>query len=105
VRKRRTLDRRAAVLRELDESGLSMAEFCRQRKLAYGTVAGWRKKLRRQRTSFVEVEIANDNGSSPLSSAARPRDRALCAELFLPGGTVLRVFGQHPGEVAQEDRV
>lgn len=105
MRKRRTLDRRAAVLRELDESGLSMAEFCRQRKLAYGTLAGWRRALRRQRTSFVEVEIAEDKRSSPVSSGACLWDAGLCAELLLPGGAVLRVFGQHRSEVAQEEPV
>jgi hypothetical protein len=99
---RRTLDRRAAVLRELDESGLSMAEFCRQRRLVYGTVAAWRSELRRQRAGFVEVEIADSDGSSPVTNA---RHGTLCAELLLPGGMVLRVFGRHAGGVAQEEQV
>jgi hypothetical protein len=93
------------VLRELDESGLSMAEFCRQRKLVYGTVAAWRSEQRRQRAGFVEVEIANDDGSSPVCIAASCGERALCAELLLPGGMVLRVFDHHTGGVTREEPV
>jgi transposase-like protein len=81
-------DRRAAVLRELEQSGLSMAEFCRRRDLPYGTVAAWRSTARREPVRFVEVEAA---------PAGRPHDQdALCAELLLPGGAVLRVY-QHRG--------
>ena len=106
MRTRRTLDRRAAVLRELDGSGLSMAEFCRQRRLVYGTVAAWRSEERRRRASFVEVEIASDDGASPASIGdGRFKGRALCAELSLPGGMVLRLFGHHADGSAQEEQI
>ncbi len=85
-------DRRAAVLRELERSGLSMAEFCRRHELPYGTVAAWRSTARREPVRFVEVE--------PAGSLHEERDEgagALCAELRLPGGMVLRVY-QHRGK-------
>lgn len=90
----RTPERRDALLRELDESGLSMAEFCRQRGLVYGSVAAWRSASRRKTRAFVEVD---SSVSEPVaaSEAPYPRDdtsRRLTAELLLPGGIVLRVF-------------
>ena len=82
-------DGRAAVRRALESSGLSMAEFCRRRGLAYATVAAWRSVERRRGSGFVEVEAPARAGgavNSPVGSAA------LCAELLLPGGAVLRVY-------------
>ena len=80
-------DRRAAVLRELERSGLSMAEFCRRRDLCYGTVALWRAQARRAAGRFVEVET-----SDAASGSAREPGGVLCAELVLPGGAMLRVY-------------
>jgi hypothetical protein len=76
-------DGRAAVLRELEQSGLSMAEFCRRRDLPYATVAAWRSAARREPVRFVEVEAAESRAGGT---------GALCAELLLPGGAVLRVY-------------
>lgn len=78
------------MLRELDESGLSMAEFCRRRKLVYATVAAWRSVARRHRPDFVEVEV--ESAACAESSTWRPDPATLSAELLLPGGVVLRVF-------------
>jgi len=83
-------DGRAAVLRALEQSGLSMAEFCRRRGLAYGTVALWRSQARRSAGRFVEVETAA--GVAPACGVRA----MLCAELALPGGAVLRVY--HRGD-------
>ena len=79
-------DGRAAVLRALEQSGLSMAEFCRRRGLAYGTVALWRAKARQAAGRFIEVETRA--GIGPVGEGAA----MLCAELALPGGAVLRVY-------------
>lgn len=81
-------DGRAAVLRALNQSGLSMAEFCRRRGLSYGTVATWRSMARRA-AAFVEVET--EVATAPASFGALVGG-ALCAELALPGGAVLRVY-------------
>jgi transposase-like protein len=75
-------NRRAAVLRGLERSGLSMAEFCRREELPYSTVAAWRSAQRRGAGRFIEVE----------SAGAPAAAEVLCAELVLPGGAVLRVF-------------
>jgi transposase-like protein len=85
----RTPDGRAALLRALEHSGLSMAEFCRLHDLSYGTVAAWRSMARRAAGRFVEVEtadIVNSGGGMP------PAPGELCAELVLPSGAVLRIF-------------
>jgi len=82
-------DGRAGVLRALERSGLSMAEFCRRRGLAYATVASWRSMARRAAADFVEVETEL---AAPSESDAGVAGGGLCAELVLPGGAVLRVY-------------
>jgi hypothetical protein len=89
--------RRSALLRDLERSGLSVAEFCRRKGIAYSTVAAWRAAERRLVTPrFVEIETV-----PPTAAAAALPERhmpdlrhpeALCAELTLPGGAVLRVY-------------
>jgi transposase-like protein len=87
-------NRRAAVLRDLERSGLSMAEFCRRHGLAYSTVAAWRGARRRVAGRFVEVEMDEEPVAAP---AGLESESMLCAELTLPGGAVLRVFS-HGGK-------
>jgi hypothetical protein len=82
-------DGRAAVLRALEQSGLSMAEFCRQRCLPYATVASWRSVARKNAVRFVEVDT---EGAASTAEGAAFAGGALCAELVLPGGAVLRVY-------------
>jgi hypothetical protein len=91
-----TSERRDALLRELDESGLSMAEFCRRRGLVYGSVAAWRSASRRKPRAFVEVDSsdANPDPEVPAEPPCAKVDaiRRLAVELLLPGGIVLRIF-------------
>ena len=92
VRTKQALERRETVLRELEQSGLPMVEFCRRRGLVYGTVAAWRSTARRRRApAFVEVDM--DGQSQPIMSAPDPGSARLYAEVQLPGGVVLRVYG------------
>jgi transposase-like protein len=54
-------ERRAAWLRGFEESGLSLAEFCRREGLAYSTVLNWRRLARKAAgasvsPAFVVVE-------------------------------------------------
>ena len=103
-----TQNRRAALLREFEESGLSMAAFCRQWGLGYSTLVAWRRAARLDRVGstghdsaprFVEIEAVmpeaggwrQPGGGNGLRKAL-PADGALVAELALPGGTVLRIF-------------
>ena len=97
-------ERRDALLRDLEESGLSMAEFCRRRGLVYGSVAAWRSAARRRPSPrpFVEID-SSDSGPSPTPTQlflSEDRHRCLAAELLLPGGIVLRIFerNQAPAE-------
>lgn len=90
-------NQRAAVLRDLERSGLSMAEYCRRHGLAYSTLASWRSARRREAAvRFVEVEAdvgAGDEQPEAGSREAGPQSESrLCVELTLPGGAVLRVF-------------
>ena len=118
------LNERERVLREFDRSGVSVAEFCRRRGLAYSTVMAWRRR-RRQAVRFVEIvpEVAREGvpveaveAVAPVSdgrgSAVRPRDgsragsaqAALCVEVCLPGGVSLRVFGPPQGATGRQVR-
>ena len=115
------LNERERVLREFDRSGVSVAEFCRRRGLAYSTVMAWRRR-RRQAVRFVEIvpEVAREGvpveAVAPVSdgrgSAVRPRDgsragsaqAALCVEVCLPGGVSLRVFGPPQGATGRQAR-
>ena len=103
-----TQNRRAALLREFDESGLSMAAFCRQWGLGYSTLAAWRRAAREEHAGstggdsaprFVEIEAVlpqaagwRQPGGSPGLRKDHPAAGALVAELALPGGAVLRIF-------------
>jgi hypothetical protein len=49
-------DRRVALLREFERSGLSMAEFRRRREVGYSAMAAWRRSCRERSAAFVEVE-------------------------------------------------
>lgn len=93
-------NRRVALLREFERSGLSMAEFCRRRGVGYSTMAAWRRTWRsRPATTFVEVEpLLAGHGEGGGSTAVPVHDRStgsLCAELMLPGGALLRIYQIH----------
>ncbi len=93
-------NRRVALVRELEGSGLSMAEFCRRRGLGYSTMVAWRRAWRsRPAAAFVEVEPLSAGGGRDEvvgRAAHAPGTGSLCAELLLPGGAVLRVYQIHP---------
>ena len=63
---------RETVLRELDRSGVSVAEFCRRRGLAYSTVMAWRR-LRRRAVRFVEIVPEVAGGVESVAVAPVPR--------------------------------
>ena len=117
-----TQNRRAALLREFEESGLSMAAFCRQWGLGYSTLMAWRRAGRMNRFEslghdsaprFVEIEAVTPEaggwrqpGGGNRLRKALPADGALVAELALPGGTVLRIFqGADQMQAGVEGRV
>lgn len=88
-------DRHDALLRELEESGLSMAEFCRRRGLVYSSVAAWRSAARRRAKSRQFVELIPTDMAPSLRSATavtEAQPRRLAAEVMLPGGILLRIY-------------
>ena len=84
------IQRRAAVLRDLARSGLTMAEYCRRAGLSYGAVAAWRCAQRREAARFIEVEEVEGSVAAPGRREAGLE--MLCADLALPGGAVLRIY-------------
>ena len=105
-----TLEERAALLEQYKTSGLTIAGFCRERGIGYSTMFKWLRaagmSVQHQNAGepaveaprFVEVEMeGHENGSElrpvprPIKKPCRPAS-ALCAELILPGGVVLRVY-------------
>lgn len=89
------MDQRVALLREFEGCGLSMAEFCRRREVAYSTMMAWRRAghgempVHGGRAAFVEVEAAGGRSVEPVRE---PGEGTVCAELVLPGGALLRVY-------------
>ena len=66
-------ERRAAWLRGFEESGLSVAEFCRREGLAYSTVLNWRRLAREAACTpvspaFVVVEALPPEPEPPAVS-------------------------------------
>lgn len=78
------------VFSRLEESGLSMAAFCRREGIPYWKLMYWKKRLAlsdnddAQRPSFAELIVERTTDGSA-------RGRAVL-EIALPGGAVVRVF-------------
>ena len=109
---------RSALLEECKSSGLTIAEFCRRRGIGCSTMFKWMGDAgRRDRENgshaaaaemprFVEVEVeveGHENGAAvrPVPRVPKRSCRpaaALCAELVLPGGVILRVYHNNSGE-------
>mgnify|MGYP001413721999 CR=1 FL=1 len=70
-------------------SGLSMAAFCREQRLAYWQMVQWRRRLggRTGKQTLVPVVMA-------------AQERAMVVEFALPCGVALKVATTGPGEVA-----
>ena len=106
--KRISIEKREGILRRLEESDLSVAEYCRRRGLRYATVMRWRREARVSKRSgagvtgvtgvapavaagsgaaFVEVEVAQGKRARSAQSAPLLR-----AELALADGVLLRIY-------------
>jgi hypothetical protein len=75
-------------VRQWHGSGLSIAEFCRQQKLAAASFYNWRRTLAQrdaEATEFVPVRVLAEPVPAPSASAAAG------LELVLDGGRRLRV--------------
>ena len=96
---RRARDR-AAVLRLLERSGQSVAEFCREQDLPYGVVSRWRREARAADGSgvrWVEVEAAAES-APPAPTRGNDGDlTSVVAEVSLGGGVMIRVYRREGG--------
>jgi hypothetical protein len=103
------------LLSECEDSGLSQAEFCRRRGIQAGTLAWWKRRLRRTEDRGAErrnrrvsgpghagfVEVALRRSSDSVAAQRGWSSRASLApdhvatpdryELVLPGGVGLRL--------------
>jgi transposase-like protein len=112
-----TPEERAALIDECKASGLTIAEFCRRRGVGYSTMFKWmggagtagrengsHTAAAEPAPRFVEVEMEGHENGAEARPVARPLKRqsrpaaALCAELLLPGGAVLRVYHNSSAE-------
>ncbi len=55
--KQYTMDQRYALLAEWKQSGKSVSQFCRDKKLKTTTFHGWQKRYDRKTPSLVEVPV------------------------------------------------
>ena len=91
------------VLGEWEGSGLSQAEFCRQRNLTAVTFAWWKRRLRGSAGARLARggRTARIAGRSAFVELALPA-RGLAYELALPGGVCLRLPADfYPERVAR----
>ena len=91
---------RAVVLRLLERSGQSVAEFCREQGLPYGLVSRWRREARsgtRETVRWVELESEADKAQPAAKAEAGNDVGRVVAEVSLGGGVTIRICRQEGG--------
>jgi hypothetical protein len=91
---------RAAVLRLLERSGQSVAEFCREQGLPHGVVSRWRRESRsqtRDAVRWVELEAEAERAPSPATGGGRNDGGRVVTEVSLGGGVTIRIYRQEGG--------
>ena len=101
---------RETLMDAFEASGLSGAEFCRQRGLRYTTFASWRKTRRNARRALMVAETTESVPSHPSTGFAEvdlspidvtadaTSDQSLC--IRLPGGTELLATNHQAAKLA-----
>jgi hypothetical protein len=91
---------RAAVLRLLERSGQSVAEFCREQGLPYGVVSRWCREARNRTNGavkWVELESEAESGSPTTENEGGSGAGRVVAEVSLGGGVSIRIYRQEGG--------
>lgn len=90
---RRTQSEWRSLLREKENSDLTIGDFCKQNKIAVSSFSRWQTRLNKQKTSSAsDVENHPTDNWLPLSSPpSKPEDANWAIELALPGGVTLRM--------------
>lgn len=85
---------RRELVSRWEQSGLSMAEFCRREDIAYWKFLSWRKRLEEFDASaggFAELVVSREQCASEEGKLTQAVHGALL-EIALPGGVCVRVF-------------
>lgn len=80
--------RRAELVREYQQSGLTQAEFARREGIKYATFAGWVLKATKQPPAPSPIQFAQLRLPAPVS--ALPTVETTDLEVRLPDGTSVR---------------
>ncbi len=91
---------RAAVLRLLERSGQSVAEFCREQGLPYGLVSRWRREAgnrTHESVRWVELESEADRAHPAAKAEGGNAVGRVVAEVSLGGGVTVRIYRQEGG--------
>jgi transposase-like protein len=89
LRRHRTPNEKAELLREHQRSGLSLLAFARKRGLCYASLLRWRTRQRQG----TKVPVAPDAGSDPRFVPVKIESEVLSGEYVLswPGGRSLKI--------------
>ncbi len=88
------------LIRQQQESGLSIKDFCYNQGIAHSTFHYWRKKLRRTKQEFIPLIVKSPSPAlhgKPGSSSRQSRNHIVTdpdgalLELVYPNGTQLRI--------------
>ena len=95
-RRRWSAAKAAAVLREAEQSGQNLADFCRDRELNYERVRRWRIRLNtaskpKRTPTFVPVQVVD---AAQRDAAPEPDSKVSGLIEFDVGGCVLRMHGE-----------
>jgi hypothetical protein len=91
---------RAAVLRLLERSEQSVAEFCREQGVPYGLVPRWRRQARNRpgrAVEWVELESESESASPTTKDEGGSGVGRVVAEVSLGGGVSIRIYRQEGG--------
>jgi len=91
---------RAAVLRLLERSGQSVAEFRREQGLPYGVVSRWCREARNRTNGavkWVELECEAESASLTTKVEGRIGVGRVVPEVTLGGGVSIRIYRQEGG--------
>lgn len=88
------------MLRLLERSGQSVAEFCREQRLPYGLVSRWRREARsvaRDAVRWVELEAEAESAAPTATGGGQSDGGRVVAEVSLGGGVTIRIYRQEGG--------
>lgn len=88
------------MLRLLERSGQSVAEFCREQGLPYAVVSRWRREVRRggcDAVRWVELEAEAERPPAVKRGDAGNDVGRVVAEVSLGGGVTIRIYRQEGG--------